>query len=480
MKIFFLISLAGLSLVSCGSERPQQGRAIGQAFASRLGCSDFKSKAWDQFFLSSSPEGLLPQKTQVMKEFKKALIDRHVENSAEILTEVDALYSLISEEAPIVFDVKNQDDMNRALVGLELGAEPSAAVKQLKDRIQNHLQKIQELAKNEIQDCPSAESPQIETSDDKNSAVAQLKKITHPVAVGGLEVLATTYQSCKALRLPAMTEAVPDLSGVSVCGKNPQNGGKKRCITDLHQMLRSHYYLNGYEKPNAACIDTTKNPLIYDFGGKPDYRGGQLNLFKNEGSGGKVLGIDCSAFVFSAFATQGLKMKSDTPLRPEQVLWFGAADFKNPKTKRFDCIDHITVNKDDSLHSGDIIAVNSHVVLVDEVGVDPLGLLRISSISQCNPNVISHRNYDFTILQSSASKNGIGANHFVAKDYFEESPVIRNQMQKYAIAACKAKFKAGGAKPRVSELSVVRHSGIPQCREKQIHLKNQACIQRCD
>ncbi len=137
-------------------------------------------------------------------------------------------------------------------------------------------------------------------------------------------------------------------------------------------------------------------------------------------------------------------------------------------------------SKAESIKPGDIAGVRGHVVMIDKVGTDPFGLKKISSVAQCS--TISPANFDFTVTQSSPSKNGIGINKYIIKDYLAEQgstgkmTVLFTEMAKNA---CKAYFQNAAIKPASADWGIIRHNGKPECLAPRIQLANQSCVSQC-
>ena len=203
-----------------------------------------------------------------------------------------------------------------------------------------------------------------------------------------------------------------------------------------------------------------------------------MDVFRNAGSGTSVLGIDCSAYVFSSLMAAGLKTDPSREMKANLVLAYGSASFKEPQKNNMRCLQKITVTKTTSVQAGDIVAIDGHVVMIDEVGADPFGLKKITKAGDCTAAKLSSKNFDFVIAQSSPSKKGIGINRFEARDYLDESATIRKGLTAYAVAACRASF---GVTPNLKSptLSVVRHKHTAECKMPALQLAHEDCIESC-
>jgi hypothetical protein len=155
-----------------------------------------------------------------------------------------------------------------------------------------------------------------------------------------------------------------------------------------------------------------------------------------------------------------------------------SAAFKEPQSNHLRCLDKIKVTKTSSLEAGDIVAINGHVFLIESVGADPFGLNNAKSLSDCTTSKLKTQNFDFVIAQSAPVKGSIGIDLIEAEYYLGTSTTIRNGLQAYAVAACRAKF---GAAPNLTSplLSVVRHKRTSECRTTPLQLTHSDCVDSC-
>lgn len=120
--------------------------------------------------------------------------------------------------------------------------------------------------------------------------------LSSELSQGAQKIMNIAYQSCEASKLAALDQQSPLLQGVEIIGTHPDQIGKVRKISNLSLVQSTHPYLRIQNK-EMGCFPVMEKPLIYDYGGKPSYRsanGFEINLFKNAGSGGGELGLDCS------------------------------------------------------------------------------------------------------------------------------------------------------------------------------------------
>ena len=294
-------------------------------------------------------------------------------------------------------------------------------------------------------------------------------------------VFATTYQSCQSEQLPAMTTQTPIAEGIKIVGTAPDGVGKRRIISSLPELQKTDYYIKQEIRKADGCYDVSQKPLIYNYGGKPyatTAADSTLDLFTPNGNGQPgVLGIDCSGYVFSSMAAAGLRLKVGRALKASDALAWGSTAYLEPQKNGLTCLDKITVTPTDSLHAGDIVAVNGHVLLIDKAGTDPLGVEKAGKQSDCAK--LSSDDFDFVIAQSSNSKNGIGINYFEAKDFLPTDSEMKTGLQKYAYYACLARFQGKSSTPSLGTLSVVRHKGTAECLAPRVKLAHESCIQSC-
>lgn len=293
--------------------------------------------------------------------------------------------------------------------------------------------------------------------------------------------MATAYQSCSAGVAPSIDELTPDVRGIAVVGRHPNGSGLIREITDLASLIRTHPYLSNYRKHSPNCYAVVKKPMIYDYGGKPYIQTDTtetLNFFRDSGTGSDELGIDCSGYVYSALATAGLKLKSSGRLKAIGVHGVSSAMFMNPQANGLTCLDYARFTAQASLKPGDILASNGHVLVIETVGMDPFGIAHLDSVDKCKASNIDISRFDFTILQSSPSKRGLGIHRAEATSYLAESSAMASGMIEHAVNACLAKFR-GRITTRSNNANLVRHLGTAACLDQPVPLVSEQCIASC-
>lgn len=503
--------VALLAISACGAGNRSAINVSAKAIES-LGCKTSQSELWDSLQKVAEDGAEYPSADEVRKALTEAGEAHHYQGKA-FESYVNAFvenYDVTIEGVRSKFGPNNTQMWRKALAEMEVGIRITDVHAKLADRISGSLEKLAQAEKaldatcTEPQPDPVSQIPPDSTSSEPSREPAgemdpmitvqsqgtydtvwnQLLGTTRREVYGARRVLATAYQSCDALSLSAMTANTPDVVGVAKDAKpNPQNGGILRHYGSLASINASHYYIAGQRLAGSKCQEVRNHPPIYDFGGKPYSTSSlptTLNMFRGDGgSGSEVFGLDCSGFIFTSLATAGLRMidpDPNKPLKATMVLGTPAAAFKEPQSNHLTCLEKIKVTKDANIHSGDIVATKGHIIMIDSVGVDPLGLSLIKSSASCS--ALSYKNFDFVIAQSSPSKGSIGINRFQARNYLAESTTMRLGLTQYAIAACRAKF---GLDPKLSspDLSVVRHKRTAECRVPDFQLTGSECVDSC-
>jgi len=150
--------------------------------------------------------------------------------------------------------------------------------------------------------------------------------------------------------------------------------------------------------------------------------------------------------------------------------------FADPKANGLSCFAPLPSTANQELRPGDIIANTGHVVMVDRTGADPLGIRRAKSVSECAS--LTSSGFDFTIIQSSPSKGGIGMNRYRASSYLSGS--MRTGMEAYARSFCRARFEGKTETlANKSQAVVIRHTGTPACQDKQMPIIGESCLASC-
>lgn len=307
------------------------------------------------------------------------------------------------------------------------------------------------------------------------------KNFVSPV-YGAYKVLSVAYQSCSVLDIAPMTNNSRRMEGIVIDGTHP-SGGYQRTIASATSVMKSNAYYSTRTGPAGSCFPEQKNPLIYDFGGKPyvaSTSAMEIDLFKNGGSGSVALGIDCSGYVSSALLVSGLKLKKEASSKAYQIGGVNSYMLMDPENNGLSCISRQkSISNGATLNPGDIIAQAGHVVMVDQVGTDPFGIARITRAVDCTAAQLPSSRFNFTITQSSASLGGIGLNRFKISDFLAGDSSMRNGMVQYAVAHCKAKFGITSTIPVTNPAAIVRHLGTAQCQDTKVTVKYSSCMNSC-
>lgn len=459
-----------LTLMAC-SRSLEQLQPKAEIAVNRWACGDFQSALFDVVYVALIDLKTIPTKTEFVQLFESILLEKKSNiHREEFLKTVEEFYETIISQSH-----EGVDSMLQKVAAAELGSQENEEAQKVQRDLNIIKQRWSEIVIQNQGQCDSA-TAQTKTLSLKTHASTGFAK--NPVSYGAEKILAVAYQSCEALRRPAMVSETPVTEGIAIVGTAPDGVGKKRVIRDLPALLRSNYYLQDFDS-STQCKDIRQSPLIYDYGGKPSTPTSRniLDVFTNAGNGTGVLGVDCSGYVFSAIATAGLKLDPNRKLKPVLVHGINAVLYKEPEQNGMPCLTKIAVGIEGTLRAGDIVAKTGHVLIIDSVGVDPLGIKKALTIEQCNQ--ITSSSFDFIVAQSSPSKNGIGINKFVGKDYLGESPTMKVGLEKYARTACKAKLKGENILLSGQDIQVVRHKLTAECMDDPIPLVGEACVAGC-
>ena len=269
-------------------------------------------------------------------------------------------------------------------------------------------------------------------------------------ADGARRVFATQYQSCHVLG-----------SGRGLGIHNP-----------LDVIRRQSNY------PQNACIDKRNAPYRYGWSGEATYNKtrNELNVFKN---------MDCSGAVSSFLAAAGLKATVNGPIN-ERLSTGSLSQLGNgPKS----CFEYPRMTPQQVFQEGDILNVGpgSHVVMVDRVGQDPLGLSKITSPNQCRS--LSFKNFNFSFIHSSRNRGVTGVQR--AKASTGASGSVTRGVVALAKQMCQKMFQGQSLVPfqeisvsRGKKFQLMRHRGpaVPGCSAPVPSLKGDQCLMQnnCD
>lgn len=525
MKKLILYFSCGVLVTACS---PQSKEAIDQLASETIqdiACKDneFETKLWDGL-----KTYLLKQKSILDAETMQQALHENVEklttgqpnlnqeHVAILKRDLDSLIQSLLDEAPQGERVQSPEQLLILLSAIDVGDRSTVFRSYMQDKVRNQFTQLRKSIHAMNLDCPKDDKngdennevdndvpnddPKNQPEEDKNADPVNPPVDTPPqiapdfdyhkqqalengVALstfGGRWAFATAYQSCQSLQIPSLTAQSPEVKGISIVGKHSDGVGNKRVIASLGEVQSSHYYIKDVNHYSSSCFNVRQNPLIYDYGGKPyatTAASSPIDMFKNNGDGTSVLGIDCSGYVFTSLATAGLRLKEGRALKASDSWAWGSSSYVEPQKNGLTCLDKISVTPEASLKVGDIVAVYGHVLLIDKSGSDPFGINSLRTEGDCSK--ISSSNFDFTVAQSAPSKGGIGINYYEARYYLPTSSKMKTGLEKYAYYACLAKFKNKTYTPNIGTLSVVRHKGTAACMAPRVKMAKESCIQSC-
>ncbi len=312
-------------------------------------------------------------------------------------------------------------------------------------------------------------------------------------AQGARRMLATYYQSCKALE-KVITPTTPPLQGITSATKignrrNPR-GGKLRQITNQSALVRSHVILgplsNDKNYPKAPlCRDMTKTPPVYGYGSRLSHnrQNNSINLFTS-GDGvitpPAAVASDCSTFISSALATAGLRIRKGGPAFQDLTT-----DNFNTYARRADsCIKHAEFEGNSSLKPGDMVNIaRNHIIMIDTIGPDPMGIEKHAKARTCASLRVS--DFNFTYIHSGALKNSYGPSRVHISTH--RGGTMFNNMMLNAQAMCRRIVAGDQAKVSSRQLNangnfgILRHqSNDPACKmSARVKLVGEECTDEC-
>ena len=456
----------------------------------KAGCQDFRTYVWNYIYKIVSIENGKPPPYHTVKEKVIQRIETLTQDSSASPEDIRSfamsfveIYALVTE-----FMDQNNEEAANTLVQLEHGiVEPAHT--DFTNRLKQIFADLEKRAKALNQECQKDVPTQIaegrsSTQGEENTWGIKwfhvLKKNIHPLIYGARKVMATAYQSCNVLDLALMPTGYTT-RGIQAIARHPSGNGWRRGVTDLTALNASHYYISNMSIPASnQCLNVYNYPLVYDYGGKPSTARNSINLFRNAGSGSQSLGVDCSGFVTAAMASAGLRLKKNVNIRSIHVKGINSWMFKTANRNNLSCLYKQDVSPQNPLQSGDIVASQSHIFIVEYAGPDPFQLQSITNSNECHSKRMTLNRFNFTIIQSSAHNNGVGINRMHAKIAIDGLGSIERGLKKIASRACYKKFGVE-AHSNINEVSILRHdSDNPECRDREIYLEKQECLNHCE
>ena len=453
-------------------------------FFNGVGCDDFESRVWDHLYLTLFENTPPPSFQQVQKAVKlsagKYLLQQGAGTRA--IREFAQIFLKIYETAFLFFADKPQQVIAEELAVIELmdGRESQVsdpALKNFLDEIHILFDELKTLIQPLGLAClsVSASSVEMELGEGPISSVYTGK--THPLVYGARKIMATAYQSCSVLTLPLLPASYPGVRGI-VETAQLRGGGARRRISSLSAVRDSHYYLKNVRPAGGQCFDVSRNPLIYDYGGKPLVKSSlntKINLFENSGSGSQALGIDCSGFILASMAASGLRVKSGKQMKAVYISGISSWKLRQATANGLNCFQNAQGNS--PLLPGDIIVVRGHAVIVDQASADPFGLSQVRSAAQCSPQYISVNQMNFSIIQSSSSFNGVGINRMHVRSI--KNTEFRQALVQKAVQVCSVQKGSSSYRQTSDRLAVLRHTLSSSCRDREMPLVGEECLSGC-
>lgn len=462
---------------------------------------EFNNRIYDFWLQEKNPPSSEELKKQIYLELQKNKSMNYLteEEQAKISSLISRYYQFLTET--LTTSLSSSQEKLNLLTALELG-DQSGEKQKLQMQWEAEKKKFaDEIASMQLAlSSLCAERKNKENSDNQNTnppapsdGSDSSREIFHPSAIDGLhKVIATAYQTCEALEVKPLSAQTPNIQGIKILSEGHASGrGRKRVYQDVQKIFKTNPYYAINTPLQKGCFANTKQPLIYDFGGKPKTTtdaNSVLDFFTDAGSGTDVLGIDCSGFIFSAIARGGLKLSPNKTLKAVLVHGMSANMFKNPSKNGMTCFESLVDLRTTTLQPGDIIASDAHVVMVGSVGLDPFGIKRAKKVSDCTIDKLSSNGFDFAVSQSGNWKNGIGIHQSEAKDYLKSTSTFQKGLTQLAQYFCQEKFSppktsqdpSSLAKPTLDGINVIRHKGTAEClAQTPIALKYESCVEDC-
>lgn len=483
-----IVSLMGLGLAAGCAKAGSSIDAMADTATGSVGCGNFQSKVFDSAYTYLEENQETPNLSlladTVNQKIDELAIKQQIKDTEKLdqyKAQFEQLFKTLLSESADLRDAKTIKEQVQVLIELEMEDRSTAENMKLNSSVGNQFASLNKLATDMKIECNDNSGSGNTggttgggTADEQAAPTAMQKRM-----VAGIEnTFSTVYQSCNSLSVSTVTGSTPDVQGIKkLSTSHPDGVGGQRIVSDLAKVQSTHPYIKvaGAGGGNN-CFNVKNNPLIYDYGGSPSVSNNVIDMFKNAGTGTEVLGVDCSALVSSMAAASGLRYK---PGQDNKAIYIrqSSSKFISASASGFTCYQNVDVDKTSLIKTGDIAAVSGHVVMIDKVGEDPFGLSAITKAADCSK--VTSSKFNFSVVQSSPSKNGMGINRYVAKDYLNESSKMKTLFVAYAKAACNAKFTGKKESPRSSSWGIVRHKGTSECLTTATELARQSCVSSC-
>lgn len=459
-----------LVLVACGPRATLIDEAVNNSL-DNISCEQSETSLLDILYEAALSAKDLRDKEVLHDAFTKELGKR--KNLSGVNKKIEAVFSDLLNIVPTE-KFSDQEELLQVVAELELGDQTSSEKKTRQAEFKKLSNQWHMIGQEVNSGCPSGDRRSPPLPEQQAVPVSGSSLIIQ----GLRNVMRTAYQSCESPLKPAMSSKTPSVVGISVVGRHSDGIGAKREISDLKAVQDSHYYLQG--NVGTSCFDVRQSPMIYDYGGKPkttNADNSSLNFFSDAGTGTSVLGIDCSGFVFSALATAGLKLAPDKRMKAILVNGLSSTMLVDPVANGLTCFANAQLGKSGSLKPGDIIAIPGHVIIIESTGGDPLGVAKVATKGDCGK--LTSKNFDFVIAQSSPSKNGLGINRFVGRDYMDSAPMFKAALETLAKSVCEARFANMDIESKTGQIQVARFTDNAKCFGAHIVLNGEECVSSC-
>ncbi len=301
----------------------------------------------------------------------------------------------------------------------------------------------------------------------------------HPLVGGAYKVSATRYGCCNIL---------------------------KTARSDFTQKLESPVTCQRPKK----CVEAIPSEYKYLLGGKPYFkhnRGIKDLHVKKE--------LDCSGFISTALLASGARLY---PSDHSNATMPNAAtsNFETIQKDSKSCIEKVSIDKNSSIKPGDMLNLalinrpkgnkhksRAHIVMIDTVGSDPLGINNAAKNGAAGCNQITADDFDFTFIHSTSGlfnlsspvkykKKNISQMTGVRRDQAKLLPsIMRTNLTKIAKTHCLGivKYKNGNQSQSIGldsglkyNLSLLRHKGDknPKCMFTPVpNLLEERCVNDC-
>lgn len=502
-------------MTACAPQGYEAMSNIAAQVGNDIACKDNKleMKLWDGLKAHLIEQKEIPTSEvlkQAMRDQVQKLADENPsltsEDQARLQTQLDKLVVSLLDEAPQGERVETPEQLLMLLSAIDVGDRSTVFRSYMQDKVRGNFTQLSKTVQSFDLNCPAGDNSTAGSDSDSNTGSgsdsgggnvveeptpepnrdyayhkAQALQAGESLAVFGARwAFATSYQTCQSVALPDLNAQTETIAGISIVGKHSDGVGSKREIASLSKVQATHPYIKGVSGYGEGCFSVKSSPLIYDYGGKPygtTAADSAIDMFKNNGDGTKVLGIDCSGYVYTSMATAGLRLKAGRALKASDSWAWGSSSYVEPQNNGLTCLSKISVTPSTSLKAGDIVAVYGHVLLIDKAGADPFGIASAKTESDCSK--IKSNGFDFTVAQSSPNVGGVGINFFDARIYLPTSSKMQTGLEKYAYYACLAKVNNKTYTPNVGTLSVIRHKGTSDCMAPRVKMARESCISSC-